>query len=118
VTETIHKIQSQFETFQAEFTDLYEVLNHYRNWFNAHIANYEIFLEDNWFDAHTTIEYTFRSLDTFNILVVAEDDYHNSRDEKGVWHLGAYQSTRWTLENPWDAILDFIAENGTPRFKH
>ncbi len=107
----------QFDQFQAELTDLYEVLNQYRTWFNGHVANYEIFLEDNWFEAHTTIEYTFRCLDTFNILVVAEDDYLNSRDEKGVWHLGQYQSTRWTVEQPWEEIMAFFAENTMPVLK-
>jgi len=112
-----HRIQAQFEHLQGKYGNLYDFLNHFRAWVNDNTVNYEVFLEDNWFDAHTTIEYTFRCLETFNILVFAEDEYKNSRDEKGVWHLGEYQKTRWTLENPWEAIAAFIAENTPPRFK-
>ncbi len=112
----VEQIKEQFDRMQAETPDLYQFLNNFRNWVNAVVVNYEIFLEDNWFDDKTTIEYTFRSLDTFNIVVFAEDEYENHRDEKGVWHLGKYIKTYWTVVDPWQEIAHFIAENGSPRY--
>jgi hypothetical protein len=113
----VNQIQAQYEKLQAESGNLYQFLNRFRDWVNQSLVNYEIFLEDNWSPGTTTIEYTFRSLDTFNELVFAKDEYHNSRDKKGIWHLGEYVSTRWMLENPWDHMAQFFVENGPPRYK-
>lgn len=110
-------IKTQFEKLQSETSDLYHFLNHFRDWVNQVAVNYEIFLEDEWFENRTTIEYTLRCLDTLNTLVFAKDDYHNSRDAKGVWHLGAYITTYWTIETPWDVIEAFILDNEPIRYR-
>lgn len=112
------RIRQEFDRLLAMEPDLYAALNAFRDWTNAHVANYEIFLEDNWFDdGRTTIEYTFRSLESFNIEVFAEDTYGNHRDAKGIWHLGAYVRTDWTVPDPGAVIAQFLADNGSPRFR-
>jgi hypothetical protein len=117
VTQTVlNQIQEQFHAFQAQDEDLYVLLNHFRDWVNQTLANYELFLEDTWFDGRTTLEYTLRCLDTFNILVVAEDEYTNFRDSQ-TWHLGPYVRTYWIVDDPWGAMAQFIQENPEPRFK-
>jgi hypothetical protein len=110
----IQRIKAQFEAQQAQTTDLYDLLNRFRDWFNCHCANYEIYLEDNWFEDKTTIEYTLRCRDTLEILIFAEDEYGNHRDEKGVWHLGDYVKTYWTIDVPWEAFERFFQENPPP----
>jgi hypothetical protein len=112
----MNRIQQQFERQFAESPDLYHFLNDFRDWVGQNLLNYEIFLEDNWFEDKTTIEYTWRCLDTFNIRVIAEDEYQNYRNQ-GTWHLGAYVKTYWTVEAPWDSTAAFFAENTVPRFK-
>lgn len=109
-------LKAQFEALQAQNEDLYHFLNHFRHWVNEHLVNYEIFLEDNWFEDKTTIEYTLRCLDTFNIVVFAEDTYKNYRKE-GTWHLGDYVKTDWTVGAPWQILETFIQENTPPRYQ-
>ncbi len=110
-------LKAKFDQIQAQSEDLYQFLNNYRDWVNNNVVNYEIYLEDEWFDDKTVIEYTFRCLDTLNILVFAQDDYQNHRDEKGVWHLGEYTTTYWTVDHPWQQIEAFIQENPAPRYR-
>lgn len=107
-------IKAKFTELEEGSESLYEFLNRYRDWFNAHVKNFEIFLEDNWFEDKTTIEYTIRSLDTFNIKVFAEDEYKNWRDDK-TWHLGDYVKTYWTVDDPWGEIETFLKENPEPK---
>ncbi len=114
----MQEIEREFRRLQSETPDLYHSLNQFRDWLNQKTINYEIFLDDNWYDNKTIIEYTLRSLDTFDSLVFAEDEYLSSRDEKGVWHLGAYVKSYWTLENCWDQFVAFIEKNGPPRYKN
>lgn len=113
----LNPIKEQFNRLQAVTSDLYHFLNSFRDWFNGALINYEIYLEDNWFEDKTTIEYTLRCLDTFNILIVAEDEYKNYRDSKGIWHLGEYVKTYWLVENAWEKMEAFIQENTPPRFR-
>jgi len=113
-TTLIQDIKTRFEAEQAQAEDLYAFLNRFRDWFNRYCVNYEIYLEDNWFDDKTTIEYTFRCKDTLEILVFAEDEYQNHRDEKGVWHLGDYVKTYWTIDEPWEAFERFFQDNPLP----
>ena len=98
----------QFNVLVLNNTDLYTGLNAFRDWFNQNIQNYEFILDDEWFEEKTTIEYQLRSLDTFNIIPLAVDTYENNRDNRGVWHLGKYQSTEWMIENPAQSIQQFI----------
>lgn len=114
--ETLNIIKTQFEQCQAQSADLYQVLNALRDWFDKNVVNYEVYLEDNWFEDKTTIEYTLRCLDTLNTLVIAEDEYQNNRDNN-VWNLGKYVKTYWTVEEPWAAIEQFIRENPLPRLQ-
>jgi hypothetical protein len=107
----LEKIQLQYQTLEVTYAeDLYAFWNAYRDWFNTHVNNYELYLEDNWFETTTTIEYILRSLDTFNIVILAEDTYANEV-VKGVWHLGAYQFTRLIVTNPLSEITLFIGQN-------
>ncbi len=110
-------IRDKFEQLRSESTDLYQFLNAFRDWVNASIVNYEVYLEDNWFEEKTTIEYIFRCLSTFNILVFAEDHYNNYRAD-GVWNLGEYVTTQWVVGDPWDEIVTFFEANEPPRFKN
>lgn len=111
----MHDIISQFRAFQASHSDLYACLNAFRDWVNAHCVNYEVYLEDNWFENKTTIEYIVRCLTTFNIVTVAEDEYENSTAD-GTWHLGAYVKTYWTVDDPEDVIKTFIEANEPVRY--
>jgi hypothetical protein len=114
----VDQIHAYFQTLQSGYqSDRYALLNAFRDWINQNLLNYEMFLEDNWFDDHTTIEYTLRSLDTFNIQVIAEDTYHNHRDDKGVWHLGHYIETHWTVPDPEQTLSEFLESNSPPRFR-
>lgn len=113
----IERIKQEFYSQLEQADDLYQFLNRFREWVNNTVVNYEIFLEDNWFEDKTTIEYTWRCLDTFNILVVAEDEYQNYI-EKGTWHLGQYVKTYWVVDDPWEATASFFAQNTPPRLKN
>ena len=104
-------LKAEFDTRCKNSHDLYVVLNGFREWVNEHLKNYEIYLEDEWYDDKTTIEYTFRCLDTLNIIIFAADEYSNHRDEKGVWHLGDYRRSEWLLTPVWDHLEQFINEN-------
>ncbi len=110
----LEHIQLRFQALKLANEDLYEFLNQFRDWFNVALANYEIFLEDNWFDGKTTLEYTLRCLDTFNIVVFAEDEYRNFRDTQ-TWHLGPYVRSYWVVDDPWETIVQFINNNTVPR---
>ncbi len=96
------------DTYQE---DLYQFLNRFRDWLNEHLVNYELYLEDEWFEDKTTIDYILRSLDTLNDVILAQDEYLNNRDEKGVWHLGTYQKTRWLVEEPLQVMKTFFQAN-------
>lgn len=111
------RVKEQFERLQSETSDLYQFLNFFRDWINKTLTNYEIFLEDSWTEGTTIIEYTFKSFETFNSLVFAHDEYRNSQDRKGVWHLGEYVSTSWVVDEPWEKIASFFQENGEPQYK-
>lgn len=101
----------QFEKIVSNNSDLYTSLNAFRDWFNKNIQNYELILDDEWFEDKTTIEYQLRCLDTFNIMPLAIDEYENEKDAKGVWHLGAYKRTVWLTDNPVECIQLFVNEN-------
>lgn len=111
----VHQIHTEFVHRCQASDDLYVVLNGFREWVNEHLKNYEIYLEDEWYDDKTTIEYTLRCLDTLNILIFAADEYSNHRDEKGVWHLGDYRRSEWLLKPVWEHIQSFIKENTEPK---
>lgn len=96
---------------------LYERLNALRSWFNQHLTDFEIYLEDQWNEyepGETRIEYILRSLSTHDELPpLAYDSYHNHQDGKGVWHLGDYRETILLLESPAaiEAIIQFIEQD-------
>ncbi|MCA9841146.1 MAG: hypothetical protein KC475_03415 [Cyanobacteria bacterium HKST-UBA03] len=125
----IDAIKQAFETMVlAESGPLYDRLTAFRSWFNAHVANYELYLEDEWYDGYTVIEYLLRSLDTLSSsAALAGDRYSNQRDAKGVWHLGTYRDTVWlsvatdtttdTDTHVWAVIQAFFEENGPPNPK-
>jgi hypothetical protein len=107
--------QQVVQTLQAfllnDAEDLYTRLNQARNWFNTTVSGFEIYLEDEWDlyqDGQTWFDYNLRSLNTKDELPpLASDVYLNHRDEKGVWHLGNYQSSHLRLED-WARIQRFL----------
>jgi hypothetical protein len=111
----LQTVKEKYDTLQAESPDLYHFLNGFRDWFNGAVQNYEVYLEDNWFEDKTTIEYILKSSDTFNIQVLAEDEYENYRDN--IWNLGNYVTTYWLVEQPWEVIEQFISENTPLKLK-
>lgn len=111
----IEHIHHRFEADLAQGPTLYEALNRFRGWFNDHVANYELYLEDQWYDGRTVIEYLFRSLDTLSSSIpLAGDTYLNSIDPKRFFNLGDYQSTDWMVQDPWGEMLAFFLENPAP----
>ena len=97
---------------------MYTALNNWRQWFNTTICNYELILEDDWYkiEGITTIEYDLCSLETKELLPLAQDTYLSHQDAKGVWHLGDYQRTEWLVEvtQVETLIQDFFDKNGMP----
>ncbi len=91
--------------------DLYTRLNQARNWFNANVSGFEIYLEDEWDvyeEGQTWFDYNLRSLKSKDELPpLASDVYLNHRDEMGVWHLGDYQSSHLRLQD-WGRIKHFL----------
>ena len=111
------EITAQYNKLVLNKPDLYKALNDYCKWFNNAIENYQFILDDEWFEGKTTIEYQLRSLDTFNIVSLAVDNYENHKDNSGVWHLGNYQNTQWLVPEPLQNIHIFIKQNTVPQFK-
>jgi hypothetical protein len=94
-----------------EAEDLYTRLNQARNWFKANVSGFEIYLEDEWDvyeEGQTWFDYNLRSLQSKDELPpLASDVYLNHRDDKGVWHLGDYQSSHLRLHD-WGRIQHFL----------
>jgi hypothetical protein len=91
--------------------DLYHRLNQARDWFNASVSGFEIYLEDEWnvyAEGQTYFDYCLRSLETKDELPpLASDIYLNHQDAGGVWHLGAYQSSYLRIDD-WNHVLYFL----------
>jgi hypothetical protein len=94
--------------------DIYVQLNALRDWVNANIPGFELYLEDVWNekqDGETHIEYILRSRRTLNETdVLGYDIYLNHRDAKGVWHLDDYVKSVRLLDDP-GVIIAFIQAN-------
>lgn len=94
--------------------DLYVQLNRLRDWVNAHVPGFELYLEDEWNKRElgfTDLEYHLRSKRTYNELgPLGYDRYHNHRDAKGVWHLDDYVVSVKLMDGI-DTLVDFIQEN-------
>ena len=104
------KLSNSFSSFFFAKGDLYKRLNATRDWFNANVPGFDLYLEDAWNDyeeGETWFEYNLRSLDTYNETApIAFDVYKNHQDSGGVWHLDDYQYSRLEIASP-EAILDF-----------
>ncbi len=96
---------------ENEEIDLYTRLNQARNWFNAHVQDFEIYLEDEWNvyeEGQTWFDYNLRSLLSKDELPpLASDVYLNHQDDGGVWHLGDYQSSHLRIDS-WETVEHFL----------
>ncbi|MEB3245165.1 MAG: hypothetical protein VKJ06_04170 [Vampirovibrionales bacterium] len=98
-------------------TDVYDAINALRDWINLNLPDFECYLEDVWNereDGQTWIETILRSRRTFNETdPLAYDAYLNQKDDKGVWHLGQYQYSKWnqTPEATIELITQFVNDN-------
>jgi len=113
-TSPLDVLKAEFDRVFTPEADLYTALNAYRDWFNPKFANAEIYLEDNWFTDKTTIEYTLRSLDTLDFVILAEDEYDNFIAD-GTIQLGPYRSSHWVVPAPWAEIERFFSRNPLPQ---
>jgi hypothetical protein len=89
--------QALYKTLQERLyssEDLYIALNNTRDWVNANLPGFELYLEDVWnehVEGETWFEYILRSRKTLNeTSAIGYDVYRNHQDQKGVWHLDDY----------------------------
>ena len=111
-TLTAEQIVEQLQALiSTESGDLYTRLNQARNWFNETVLGFEIYLEDEWDvyeEGQTWFDYNLRSLKSKDELPpLASDVYLNHRDDRGVWHLGDYQSSHLRLQD-WARVQHFL----------
>ncbi len=117
-TDAVGGIVSQLQSLLSdESFDLYTRLNQMRDWFNAHVEGFEIYLEDEWNhyqEGQTWFDYNLRSLISKDELPpLASDVYLNHQDEGGVWHLGDYQSSHLRITS-WEPIIHFLKTHRPP----
>ncbi len=89
-------------------------LNQLRDWVNANLPDFELYLEDVWNEhvpGETRFEYILKSRKTRNETPpLGYDVYKNHQDAKGVWHLDDYQYTVRDFKGP-DELITFIQAN-------
>jgi hypothetical protein len=105
--EILQALQAQLNSSD----DWYVRMNALRDWVNANVPDFELYLEDVWnerTEGETHFEYILRSRRTFNETPpLAYDVYKNHQDRNGVWHLDDYQHTV-VLMNGVEELVDFI----------
>lgn len=113
-TDTDRQFVQGMETVWQGHPDLYDRLNALRDYVNANLPEFELYLEDVWNDhqwGETWFEYILRSLRTKDETPpLGYDIYKNHQDAKGVWHLDNYIESHATIDHP-KQLMPFILAN-------